>query len=331
MLRAVVLAGILVTTLTGPATAQTPSPPPPPAQGFNVTPDPDSTRKSPAGTIAELGTVTPGVPLSDAVLVRSSFEEPREVLLYAADAEPAIGGGFGFSSRTDEQREVGSWLRLASPRLTVPAGGAVEVAYTLTVPAGVEGGEYVGAVVAEAVETGSGAGGLSSSTRFAMAVYLRVPGGSAGATPGRGSPDGKLVIEAMDPRFDGRRSCPVVSYRNDSQDIIDPVATVTTDGLIGGTSYRKERVGALLPGSRADVTLPCVERPVGIGRIDVELTSPKGGGRDAATYTWLPWPFVLSLLLLLILLGALLTTLLRGLLRRRDSEKDDQAPESTPA
>jgi hypothetical protein len=293
--------------------------PPAPAQGVNVVPDPASTRRSEAGTLAELGTVVLGQPLVDAVVVRSSFDEPREVLLYAADAEPAVGGGFGFSERDAAQEQVGAWLRLEQERVTVPAGGSVRVGYAVTVPPRTEGGEYVGAVVAEPVEQAGGSG-VPSRTRFAMAVYLRVPGGSAGATPGRGSPDGEVVLEALAPGFDGSRACPVVRYRNDSQDVVDPVATVRTDGVVGGTSLRQERVGALLPGSSAEVALRCLERPVGPGSLSVELSSPQGGGAETARYTWLPWPFVLALLLMLLLASAVLTTLVRGLREGRSPQ-----------
>jgi hypothetical protein len=320
MRRLVVLAA-LVGLLGAPTAAAAQESPPAPAQGINVTPDPASPRKSEAGTLAELGTVEPGEPIRDGVLVRSSFDVPTEVLLYAADAIPAVGGGFGFTAQNDPQTQVGRWLLLEQTRLTVPARGQVLVPYTLTVPAGTQGGEYVGAVVAEEVDQSTGPG-LESSTRFAMAVYLRVPGGPAGATPGRGSPDGKVVLETLDPRFDGARACPVIRYRNDSQDILDPVATVRSDGLIGGQSYTRDRVGALLPGSSAEVALPCVKRPIGPGRLDVALTSPKGGGEDTASYTWLPWPFVLSFLLLLLLIAALVTTFLRGSLRRRSREPE---------
>lgn len=311
MRRLLVLAALVaVSAAAAPAVqAQTP---PAAAQGVNVMPDPASPRRSETGTLAELGTVVLGQPLADAVVVRSSFDEPREVLLYAADAEPAVGGGFGFAERDAAQEQVGAWLRLEQETVTIPANGSVRVPYTVTVPPGTEGGEYVGAVVAEPVVQGGGSG-VQSRTRFAMAVYLRVPGGAAGATPGRGDPDGQIVLEALAPGFDGSRACPVVRYRNDSQDVVDPVATVRTDGVVGGTSLRQERIGALLPGSSAQVALRCVERPVGPGSLSVELSSPKGGGAETTRYTWLPWPFVLALLLMLLLVSALLTTLVRGL------------------
>lgn len=310
-MRRLLALALSLAALTSTAVSAAPSPPAVPAQGINVKPDPSSTRKSAAGTLAELGTVQPGRPLRDAVLVRSSFDEPREVLLYAADALPAAGGGFGFRTQAEPQQQLGQWLRLEQTRLTVPANGQVRVSYTLTVAAGTAGGEYVGAVVAEPVDQAASSG-VQATTRFAMAVYLRVPGGASGSTPGRGRPDGQIVVESVTPGFAGDRACPVIRYRNDSQDVIDPVVTVSTEGLLGGSSYRQERVGALLPDTRAEVALPCVDRPLGPGRLVVDLHSARGGDVQRAPYTWLPWPLLLSLLLLLLLVGALLTTLVRG-------------------
>lgn len=329
MRRLLVLTGLLVALHAVAAVAV--ESPPAPGQGINVIPDKDSSRKSESGELAELGTVQVGQTLRDAVLVRSSLNEPKEILLYAADAEPAVGGGFGFAAQDATQRQVGSWLRLVQTRLTVPAGGTVKVPYSLTVPSGTEGGEYVGAVVAEPVDEPAAAG-VQTTTRFAMAVYLRVPGGQPGATPGRGRPDGTLVLESLQPKFDGKRVCPVVTYRNDSQDIVDPKVSVRTKGLFGGSSYETPRgVGALLPGASAAVALPCLERAFGPGHVDVELISPQGGGRDSQGYTWLPWPFVLSLLLLLLLVGALLTTFLRGIFRRRSDANEQESDEPARA
>ena len=318
-MRRLLALAVLVAVSTAGAPAASAQTPPAPAEGVNVVPDPDSPRRSEAGTIAELGTVSPGQPLTDAVVVRSSFSEPREVFLYAADAQPATGGGFGFSARDEPQEQVGAWLRLAQDRVTVPSDGSVRVPYTVVVPRGTGGGEYVGAVVAEPVDQQTGSG-VQSRTRFAMAVYLRVPGGPSEAGSERGDPDGELVVEEVAAGFDGSRACPVVRYRNDSQDVVDPAVTVRTEGVVGGSSYRQERVGALLPGTSAEVALRCLERPVGPGSVSVELTSPRGGGAETERYTWLPWPFLLALLLMLLLVAALVTTAVRGLRQGRKGQ-----------
>ncbi|MCU1673154.1 MAG: hypothetical protein JWN77_1267 [Frankiales bacterium] len=327
---------LLLVGLLSPAAASaapTPSPTPDPAaagRGVNVVPDPSSPHRSRSGTFLELGRVALGTPVADAVLLRSTFEIPTEVALYAADATPAVGGGFGFDSRTDPASEVGAWLSLRDTTVTVPAGGQLRVPVRLLVPPGTAGGEYVGAVVAEAVQQGTGSA-VQTRTRFAMAVYVRVPGGAPGTTPGRGKPDGRLEVLAVDPRFVGGRACPVVRLRNDSQDILDPQVEVATRGLLGaGGSYRRDRSAAILPGAQADVRLPCLKRPIGPGSLDVTVRTPRGVRTEAVDFRWFPVPFVLALLFLLLLVGALVTTVARGLLRRRAAQAEGASAERPP-
>lgn len=338
MRRLVTLA--LLAVLISPGVAQaapTPSPSPSPTQeaqagqGVNVTPDPASPHRSKSGTFLELGTVQPGVPVNDAIVVRSTFSTPQSVSLYAADGEPAVGGGFGFSGRTETPTQVGAWLTVAAQTVQVPARGELRVPVRLLVPPGVEGGEYVGAVIAEPVDQGP-ASAVQTRTRFAMAVYLTVPGGAPNSTPGRGRPDGTLQVVGVAPHFRGDKACPVVHYRNDSQKIVDPQVTVQTKGLLGsGSSYHRQRTGALLPGAEASVPLPCLTRPAGPGSVVVTLSSPKGNGREAIDYRWLPVPYVLALLFLLLLIGALVTTFVRGWLRRRKrAEEEASAARAEP-
>jgi hypothetical protein len=320
---------LLLAGLAAPAAAlaaPTPTPTPTalqPAQGVNVQPDAKSPHRSKSGTFLELGTVAPGVAMTDTVIIRSTFDVPTAVDLYPADAKPAVGGGFGFGARGDTSSQVGAWLKLSTSRVTVPGHGQAALRTTVTVPRGTEGGEYVGAVVAEAVNQGKG-GAVQTRTRFAMAVYLTVPGGVTGSTPGRGRPDGTLVVLGVEPRFAGNRSCPVVRMRNDSQAIVDPHVTVRTKGWLGsGTSYSRSRSGALLPGVTAEVPLPCIKRPIGPGSLRVDLSSPKGDGNKAIDYLWVPTSLLVALLFLLLMIGALLTTFVRGL--RRKTDDDDKA------
>lgn len=303
--------------------------PSPGTQGVSVVPSKDSTHRSASGTFVELGTAPRGRSISDAVEVINGADTAQDVLLYGADAIPSRGGGFAFRARTERQTQLGAWLRVKTPRVTLPPRGTARVAYVVKVGASAEGGEYVGGLVAEPVAS-SAKPGITLATRFAMAVYLRVPGGVPGATPGRGRPDGTLVVTKLDPRYRGGSACPVVSYRNDSQDVLDPSAHVSTDGVLGGSSYDRRRAGAVLPGTSADVQLPCLKRPLGPGRLEVRLKTPQGDVTRDFHATWLPWPFVVSLLLLLLLVLALLTTFLRGLLKRREEEEDEDDSADRP-
>ncbi|MCW2779545.1 MAG: hypothetical protein JWN17_3270 [Frankiales bacterium] len=298
---------LLLLLPVGVAGAQTPEGP----QGVGIAPAAGSPYASASGTFLELGTVTPGRAVSGTVLLRNQGTQARTVLLYASDAVPSQGGGFGFTERTAPDTQVGRWLTPDRTRQSVPARGGAEFSFSLTVPVGTQGGEYVGGIVAEPAEAPTGAG-VQTLTRVAMAVYLTVPGGARGATPGRGTPNGKVVLTAVRPGHDGGRSCPVVSYRNDSQQVLDPEVEVTSKGLLGSGAYHRDRVGAVLPGTSATVRLPCVDRPLGTSTLRVVLMAPTGPQDYAASDLYLPLALVLALLLLLLLVLAVLTTALRG-------------------
>jgi hypothetical protein len=321
LLLSIGLAAGALPALSQPAAAASPTPAPSAQslpQGISVTPVPSSAHRSRSGSFLELGLVQFDRPSLDAVTVRSTFDHPQDVALHAADAQPATGGGFGFGGAADTPSQVGAWTRLASRSVRVPAGGQVEVPLTVTVPKGVSGGEYVGAVIAEPLHQGP-ASALQTRFRFAMAIYLRVPGGAAGATPGRGKPGGRLQVLSVAPHLVGSHACPVIRYRNDSQDIVDPHVTARTQGLFG-SSYSRSRTGALLPGSSADVALPCLKRPLGPGRLQITLRSPDGGGSVAVDFTWWPAALLVALGFLLLLAAALLFLLIRGFRRRRADE-----------
>ena len=326
-MRRLLSAGVALALLTGTSSAATPSAPPSPpiAQpGIDVRPAADNVYASADGQFVELGTVGRGTLLGAAVLVRNTAREAADVYVYAADAIPAVGGGFGVRLRSDSSTQVGAWLTLEDSQLTIGPRSEVRLEFQLRVPAVVAGGSYAGAIVAEPVRQPGGA--LQTVTRFAMAVTLEVPGGQAGATPGRGSPDGKLHLDDLTLEGDGEKVCPVVTYGNDSQDVLDPVAEIEVDGPF--TTRRVERhkgVGAVAPEATTTAELPCVSRPVGPGQVTVTLVTPRGEEEKKVSTFWLPWPFVWALLMLLLLVGALLFTWAR----RRT--KDDKEADADPA
>ncbi|MCW2606650.1 MAG: putative protein of unknown function cell surface [Frankiales bacterium] len=312
---------LLLVLLALPAGAQVPEGP----SGVGVAPAPGSRYASSSGTFVELGTVALGRAVTGEVVLRNQGSEASRVLLYASDALPSQGGGFGFSERSAPDTQVGSWLVLDRAEVTVPPRGEVRAGYRVLVPTGTEGGEYVGGVVAEP-SVPEVTGGLQTSTRVAMAVYLTVPGGSPGATPGRGRPDGTLELTRLSTRTDGSKVCPVVSYRNESQKVLDPSAEVVADGVLSSSSYRRARTGAVLPGSQAEVVLPCLDRPVGPSTLRVRLKTSTGLLEDQSRDLYLPWPVGLALLLLLLLVLAVVTTYLRGRRSARSAEPVAEPP-----
>lgn len=279
--------------------------------GVSVTPVPGDRFASTSGTHLELGVVRAGVPFDDRVRILNVGSDPVTIDVYPADAIPALNGGFGFSAEHEPTHDVGSWIRMAASRLQLPGHSSTVVPFHLVVPNGTGGGEHVGGIVAEPTSAG-GSGGVQTKTRFAMAVYLTVPGAPTNSpapneSPGRNGepPSPTVTITKLTVHPDGRDVCPRVSYTNRTGAVIDPSARLTVDSSLGLGSRHVavDRLGAVLPGASATVTLPCVHGlPPGPDTVRLTLTSPQGTTTTTQDVFVEGWPLFLALLFLLILL-----------------------------
>jgi len=279
--------------------------------GVSVTPVPGDKFASKSGTHLELGVVTPGAPFDDRVRILNVGSDSVSIDVYPADAVPALNGGFGFTAEGQPTHDVGAWIRMAATRLQLPGHSSTVVPFRLVVPVGAGGGEHVGGIVAEPSATGS-SGGVQTKTRFAMAVYLTVPGTptsspAPGESPGNdsGPPSPTVTITKLTLHPDGRDICPRVSYANRTGAVIDPAARLTVDSSLGLGSRHvsADRLGAVLPGASATVALPCVHGlPPGPDTVHLTLTSPQGSTTTTQDVFVEGWPLFLALVFLLMLL-----------------------------
>jgi hypothetical protein len=291
--------------------------------GVAVVPAPTSTHVAGQGQSLDFGSVNPGQTVTDDVLVRNVGDTPTRVQLYVADAGPAVGGGLAFGLRTDTPKQMGAWSSLSVSIVDVPGRGSVPARLSITVPKVVQGGGYAAGIVAEQVVPPSTSGGLAQVYRFAMPVYLKVPGGAPGATPGRGSPDGTVeLVDATFPRRGGK-VCPKVTYRNGSQDIVNPDAQVAVHPRWVGAGHRSvyKGIGTILPDTSVTTSLPCQAVPPTGGKVDVTLSGPHVSPTKAHRSADLGGS-LLPVLLALLLLVLLIAVLLWLLLRRRSREED---------
>jgi hypothetical protein len=307
--------------LTAPALAATPSPAPSAAPGgVAVVPDANSRHLSAAGTSLRITTpLRPGQGFDDEVFVVNTTAAPATVAIYPADGIPADGGGYGFASRTERQTHVGAWLQLSATQVTVPANGRTPVALQLVVPATAENGDHVGAVVTQPL-TASGSGAIRTVTRYAMPVRLTVVGGVTPVSPqpgpaqaGTAPPLDAVQVISLPPIVKGSQVCPVVRVGNGGGVPINPRAEVTSGGWFGGSSASGGPLGVVGPAVSRIFTLPCVARPIGPGKLQVQVHTAQGDGVTSAHLLWLPPPLLVALLLLLLLIAGLLESLRRGL------------------
>ena len=327
--RGVALAAAMcgVVLVASPVSAEpTPSPAPTRAtpSGVAIVPATDSKHVSGKGQSLDFGLVNPGGTVSDHVVVRNVGDAPTTVKLYAADANTAVGGGLAFGLSTDPKKQLGAWMHLSQTQVSVGPRGSVPLDLTITLPNPVQGGEYAGGIVAEEVRADSSTGGtgLRQVYRFAMPVYLKVPGGVPGSTPGRGQPDGTVTLPKVEFHPKGSdKVCFDATYRNGSQDVVNPDVTITTRARWFGTSktYVFKGIGAATPDATVTTHLPCVKLPVTGGKVDVKIAGPHVDplqNHRSREFDRTPATVVSAFVLVLVLLLLLLLVLLRRWLRR---------------
>lgn len=316
LVSSTVLVGVLA---AAGAQAQTPPPSQPPEpSGVTLLPDRSSSAVSKSGSHFEFGVVVPGSPKRGVLLARNLGNETEEAELYAADAIPARGGGFGFTTKEEGAQRVGAWLTLDRTRITLRAKETTTIGFRLLVPEGAPAGEHVGGLMLQPIQPTS-TGTVVIGTRIAVGVYVTVQGGSA--EPLR---PGITITKLRAPVKDGQ-TCPTLAYTNSGTAVLDPTADIVVDPKLPGDAkrYPVGKVGGVLPGTSIEVDLPCVKKlPLGGSTVTVRLGFPGGSAERGTDVTY--WPFAVyaagSLLLLILLL---LLWLLLAKRRKRDEDDDE--------
>jgi hypothetical protein len=125
----------------------------------------------------------PGDTVSNSVRVVNTGTRSGTVLLYPVDATTGRTSGAVYLDRTKPRHDVGAWIAVGTPSLTLAAGKSAVVPVTLHVPATARPGDHLGGVVAEntALTQGSGKGSLQIRVRHLTIVgyEVQVPGPAA--------------------------------------------------------------------------------------------------------------------------------------------------------
>jgi hypothetical protein len=171
------------------AAARAASPSPDPGRLFGVHPVQQGHTTLPGGHFNFA--LVPGQSISDGIVVENFSQQAISLHVYGADLLTATGGGLAPAQPTATMREVGAWITVSTPIVTVPARGQVTDNFTLVLPATVSSGQHLGAVVAAAT-VGVTAEGNPIEARVALVTVVTVPGTahvSASLTPLVGSGD----------------------------------------------------------------------------------------------------------------------------------------------
>jgi len=113
-----------------------------------------------------------GASVQDAVVISNYTSAPLSFDVHGADMVTATGGGFAPAAEGAPSTQVGAWVTVAQPSLTIPAHGEAADAFTLRVPPGQKPGPLLGALVV--ARTASDTSGVHVLTRAALIVELTV-------------------------------------------------------------------------------------------------------------------------------------------------------------
>ena len=120
----------------------------------------------------------PGDVVEDALAVQNLGDVDLVLGVYASDAFNTTTGGIDLLAAGEAPEDLGSWVRLDETSITVPAGGAVEVPFSVDVPADADPGDHVGGIVTSLRVTEADAEGnrLAVERRLGTRIHLRVDG-----------------------------------------------------------------------------------------------------------------------------------------------------------
>lgn len=271
LLPAALVAGIALLGLVPAAAAQTPTAPG--AESAPAGSQVDSWAVTPGGgdVAGKAGNrpnftydAPPGSTLNDQVTISNYGTEALTFAVYATDAFNGTDGSFAALATGEKPKDVGAWISLPQPNVTVPAHTSVTLPITITIPAEATPGDHVGAVIAASSAPGTGPDGkiVNLERRTGTRVYLRVQGDLAPSLVVRN------VNATYSPSLNPLGGKATVTYRiqNQGNTRLAGKYYVTMAGPfgLGQKKSAEQDLPELLPGQGVDLSTSFAGVPAGV-------------------------------------------------------------------
>lgn len=123
-------------------------------------------------------TANPGEVIKDTAVIINNSDQTQSINIYAYDGATTADGSFTFPLNPEENKDLGTWIKLEKDQIVLPPQGRGGVDLTVTVPETADVGEHAGGIVILKTpeEKEKGKGGLSIVLRVGARMYLTVPG-----------------------------------------------------------------------------------------------------------------------------------------------------------
>ncbi|WP_422771446.1 WxL protein peptidoglycan domain-containing protein [Plantactinospora sp. WMMC1484] len=323
------------------AAAPTPTPTPTPSGSVPARPAPVTWGVTPSSPTGPNGRASfgykldPGARVTDYVAVTNHSARPLTLSLYASDAVTTPQGGFDLLPGGQRPVDVGSWVRLTAPTLTIPSTSRMDVPFTLTVPENATPGDHVGGIVASlAATTTDGQGNqVAVDHRVGARIYLRVTGELRPALALEGL---RVDHRASGNPFAGGEIVATATIRNTGNVRLAGQPMTESAGLfgLGRRSASGTALPEILPGGAVRTTVRLrgvaplfrltVTTTVVPAAVEGQALDPHPAEASEEVTVWaVPWRQLLLVLLVLGAVGALL--MLRRRRRRRAARNLAQA------
>jgi hypothetical protein len=274
--------------------------------------------------------LAPGTTVHDYVSVSNFSQNAVSYDLYATDGFTNISGALDMQVKTDQAKDIGSWVKLGKNKVSIEASNGVNEPFELTIPFDATPGDHTGGIVASVTsQSGSGDQAVAVDRRVASPIYLRVSGPLTGG----------IAIESVSATYhatfnpfgggDAEISYTVHNTGNIRLDV-KPAASVT--GVFGTKLASADGVVLpnLLPGASVRMTQKLKVFP--LGPLSVHVTAhpseivgiPPAAGVTLKDVSGDASAFALPLLMLLILVVIIGIVVAVIFLMRRNRSKVDQ-------
>ena len=119
-----------------------------------------------------------GGTVKDAVNVINNTNQTKTIEVYPTDSQTSSGGTFACAQKADDNKKVGSWVKLKENSITLPANSSKIIDFTITVPKSATIGEHNGCIAIQAVEkpVSGVVNGANLSFRSAIRIVVTVSG-----------------------------------------------------------------------------------------------------------------------------------------------------------
>lgn len=193
----------------------------------------------------------PGGTVGDALYVANRSPQPITLSVYAADGFLTEDGSLDILAGGVASTDLGSWVRVETPELTLDSGASAEVPFTVTVPADAPPGDYAAGVVASMRVTADN--GTITERRLGSRVHLRVQGDLAPALT-----VGDIAVDYHGTANPVETGSATVTYTltNTGNTRLDPAVQVALGGPFGLAGVTAaDDAPELLPGSSLQRTV----------------------------------------------------------------------------